>query len=431
MDGYGYPLDPYRTVGFTSRASYLLDRSSYRDPLVTYSRVPADPYGYGAAGYPVEPYIQPRYAPTAAPVYRSRPRLAQRKRNVPPQNLGPRKKPFKATQKVRFSEEKSFQKNSKGSNKSGSPATALAKETEDLHKLFRTGVDSVKLVEPKKNNGNVASKRKADSQSSKKATKSKQKAGKKQKGKKIKNAKKAKIEKEEPPSLSEEDLKALEAGLEMQRGLCKGVSEFLGIPENKEIETEIKEAGNEAAADVKAEDEKEAEKISKNAEPQRSPEEEKEAESKSFKFFSNLFEEHAELRNLYIEKCNLGSFECLVCRSVDPEKSKTFWNVVSLVMHSKMRKQLRPEHAGYGRAVSAILGWDPEKIPKVPKGVKPAFQAVKATNEVKEEAKVEAEDGKKDEVVANGMDEKEPDKDAEGNDHDGSKVEHPNETKEE
>lgn len=97
------------------------------------------------------------------------------------------------------------------------------------------------------------------------------------------------------------------------------------------------------------------------------PEELKVREEKGFEFFSKLLEDNKELRMLYMDKCNNGVFECLVCHS---KMNKKFSNLVSLVTHASnvLKTKKLPEHRGYGRAVCSLLGWDPFRIPKVPRG---------------------------------------------------------------
>eukprot|EP00250_Pteridium_aquilinum_P011693 c20243_g1_i3 orf=288-2612(+) len=92
----------------------------------------------------------------------------------------------------------------------------------------------------------------------------------------------------------------------------------------------------------------------------------KEREEKSFKFFTKLLEENKDLRNMYIEKSNSGAFECLMCHS---KMKKKFSNLVSLVTHASnvLKTKKLPEHRGYSRAVCSLFGWDPYRIPKVPK----------------------------------------------------------------
>ncbi|KAI5083156.1 hypothetical protein GOP47_0003452 [Adiantum capillus-veneris] len=421
MDGYLYNLDPHRQAAagyYAPRypSSYALERRS------SYGLPSADPFaGYGA---PYQPdTLLPRYvsAPASSPYRHRPPRTMPTRKGSPPQRLGPKKKPFKQTQKVRFSEEKvrpsTKQDTAQPANKSvkayakaapASQAASLAKETQELHSLFRTGVDTNKVEksEGKKGDANgTAKKRKADSQVQKptptKNARNAKKGKKKKKKKKPSNDNKAVVK-------AEEEIKGLEAALEMQRGLCKKVMEFLGIPElnesgvadavqsdgkveesketekdttetdkgSKEIEHDTMETDKDSMETDKGckETDKDSTKTEKKPEePQQTPEEEKEVEASSFKFFSSLFAENQELRDLYVDKCNAGSFECLVCRSVDAARSKTFWNLVSLVIHTKMRKQMRPEHAGYGHAISSVLGWDHENIPKVPRGhIRPA-----------------------------------------------------------
>ncbi|MCO5604065.1 hypothetical protein L7F22_058222 [Adiantum nelumboides] len=424
MDGYLYNLDPYRqaSAGYYAPrypASYALERrSSYADPLSPFARVPVDPYaGYGAA-YPTETLLPHRYvsAPTSPPFRQRPPRSTSRRKGSPPQNLGPRKKPFKQTQKVRFSEEKERPSSKKGSSQAAkkaektyakaapmSQAASLAKETKELHSLFRTGVDANEGVksEGKKGDANgTARKRKADSQMQNSTPTKNAKNANKQKGKKKKQAKvkeAVKTGKAERRVPTEEEIKEFEAALEMQRGFCKGVSQFLGLPETKVIAVAngVESDGNladskKAENDSKEQDEDAKETEKKHKEPQRTSEEEKEAEIAAFKFFSNLFAENQELLNLYVDKYKSGSFECLVCHCVDPSKSKTFWNVVSLVMHAKMRKQMQPEHSGYARAVSAVLGWDYQNTPKVPRNTRPATTTKKSSDQVKDATKQEA-----------------------------------------
>ncbi|MCO5592028.1 hypothetical protein L7F22_046022 [Adiantum nelumboides] len=86
------------------------------------------------------------------------------------------------------------------------------------------------------------------------------------------------------------------------------------------------------------------------------PGEEKAREEEGFLFFSNLFKENLRLRSLYIGQGNGVTLDCLVCHSINEKKS--FNEVLSLVMHATSRVKLRPEHRGYGRAVSMILGWN-------------------------------------------------------------------------
>eukprot|EP00250_Pteridium_aquilinum_P015729 c22727_g1_i1 orf=183-1607(+) len=447
MDGYLYNRDSYSisSAGYYAPSyppSYGLERRSaygppLSDSLASYSRLPIDPYsGYGApSSYQPEVVLRPRYASSAPdpPAFRSRPRPGPKKKPPPPppQNLGPRKKPFKQTQKVRFSEENGrFSKKAvqmkplqagkradKPDTRTGkapsSQASSLVKETQELHSLYRTGIDSKidRKFENKKDDRKAASmKRKAETQMQKstpvkevdESAKKKQKQKKNKKFAKDKESKKQadsspvveKAAKATPPPLTEEEAKA---ALELQRGMSKSVGEFLGVAPVVE-EPGSKEAVDVSESDAKPEDNKDGEKPSKPEEPQRTPEEEKELEEKSFNFFSKMFEDHEDLRNLYIDKCNSGSFECLVCHSIDARRSKKFWNLVSLVMHTTMRKQMRPEHRGYGRAVSAVLGWDPMKTPRVPHGSK-HIPTVDKTTEVKEDIKPETEDKTVDEEV--------------------------------
>ncbi|MCO5598097.1 hypothetical protein L7F22_052188 [Adiantum nelumboides] len=420
MDGYLYNLDPYRqaSAGYYAPrypASYALERrSSYADPLSSFARVPIDPYaGYGAA-YPPETLLPHRYvsAPTSPPFRQRPPRSTPRRKGSPPHNLGPRKKPFKQTQKVRFSEEKERPYSKKGSSQVAkkaektdakaapmSQAASLAEETKELHSLFRTWVDvneGVKFEGKKGDANGTARKRKADSQMQNSMPTKSAKNANKQKGNKKKQANVKEAVKTERRVPTEEEMKEFEADLEMQRGFCKGVSQFLGLPETKEIAGAdgVQSDGNvadskkaENGSKEQDEDAKETEK--KHKEPQRTPEEEKEAETTAFKFFSNMFAENQELLNLYVDKYKSGSFECLVCHCVDPSKSKTFWNVVSLVMHAKMRKQMQPEHSGYARAVSAVLGWDYQNTPKVPRNTRPATTTEKSSVQVKDATKQE------------------------------------------
>jgi len=229
------------------------------------------------------------------------------------------------------------------------------------------------------------------------SAKKKQKGKKNKKNGKDRNSKKPEAstpvaEKAEPYTMTEEEKKEAELALELQRGLCEHVCEFLGFPPVLE-KLETKEEAPVAESDAKPDDSKETEKPSKPEEPERTPEEENEADEKSFEYFSKLFEENQDLRKLYVDHCNSGSFECLVCYSTDAKSSKQFWNLVSLVMHTKMRKLKRPEHRGYGRAVSAVLGWDHLNTPKVPRAHRHTPAADKPKEQVEEEKEPET-DGK-------------------------------------
>lgn len=412
------------------------------DSLSSYARVPVDPYA-GYSTYQPELLPPPRYAASAraaAPTFRPRQRLGQKKKPPPAQNLGPKKKAFKQTQKINFSVEKvttpkkALQKKSlqgekkeaKSEIKAGKPqksqAESLAKETQELHSLYRTGVDpttgkkfdgiSVKKADAssgKNNNSSVAGKkRKAEPQkeSTTEAPASEKKKLKRKKNKKLAKGKKlpakkdqkpaastpvvAKAVKTEVPPLSEEEKKEVEASLELQRGMCKSVGEFLGVP------CAGREPENKEAADADGSEGKPAEAL-KPEEAQKSeeapkietltPEEEKEHEEKGFQFFSKILEENQDLRKLYIDKCNAGTFECLVCHTVDAETSKKFGNLTSLVMHASMRKQKRPEHRGYGRAVCSVLGWEPLKTPRPPRVNKDTPASDGSTKEEKEGGK--------------------------------------------
>ncbi|MCO5614279.1 hypothetical protein L7F22_068557 [Adiantum nelumboides] len=114
--------------------------------------------------------------------------------------------------------------------------------------------------------------------------------GKKNKQAKVKEA--VNIEKVERCVPTEEEIKEFEAALEMQRGFCKGVSQFLCLPKTKEIAVAdvVESDGNvvdnkKAKDDSKEQDEDAKETELKHKEPQRTPEEEKEAETTAFLVF--------------------------------------------------------------------------------------------------------------------------------------------------
>eukprot|EP00250_Pteridium_aquilinum_P015720 c22721_g1_i1 orf=665-2038(-) len=422
MDGY---RDLYHAPGYyTSRYQ---PGYGVADPLYpAYTRVPLDAYaGYGApVSYQPEFISPPRYS---APVHPLSPRRSTNPRRRPPaqsgvkrrpppvQTLAPNRKSFKKTQKntpVENSTPKkglqrnvphrrSQQKEEKAAYSADTPqkssAATLAKETQDLHSLFRTGVDpssgkkfkpSVKKadVTPGKKNGpaSLGQKRKADSQKKDDAPSSAKKSRARGKNKKFAKEKKEGVQKEEkpvastpkkvkvdPPVLTEEEKQEMEASLELQNVACKAVGEFLGVPERRE-EPE-KAEGAEASADggepceVQVNLDEAAAKSDEAPKPAPlTPEEEKELEAKGYQFFSKLLEDNQDLRKLYLDKKDAGTFECLVCHSVDPETSKKFANLTSLVMHTSMRKQKRPEHRGYGQAVCDVLGWESLRGPKRP-----------------------------------------------------------------
>lgn len=430
----------------------------------TYTRSALDAY----AGYGAPAAYQPELMPVPLhPQYLSPRRPRSPRRRPPGQNKGkrslaladsltPKKKPFKKRVSPRRDMQKQGsdrkplrreQKNA-GKRQESLAATLLAKETEELHKLFRNGVGSErKAVKPiakqahgshakkdvdlsaKKNvASNAGQKRKADEQKRegapplKKKNRGKKKKFAKEKKQDVKKVEKPvrapKVVKVEPAALTEEEKKELALSLELQKTACKGVAEFLGIPEKStEAEAEVKaeaeaegevkaaaEAKGEvkavAEAEVKAEAEAEAEKsepkqapgdgaqevVSKQL-PTLSPEEEKELEEKGFVFFSKMLEENQDLRKLYIEKKDAGTFECLVCHSVDPDTSKKFANLTNLVMHTSMRKQKRAEHRGYGKAICDILGWESLRAPKRP--VKQAKDDADNTKQVEAADKIE------------------------------------------
>lgn len=427
MDGYrdlyrapvsaGYFTSPrYQPAGYglDGRSSYTL---SAADPLLpAFARVPLDAFaGYSAPlSYQPELLPVPRYsAPvlSLSPRRRPSPRRRQPRRPPPAQNLAPKKTPFKKTQKRstvenstpkkgQVSQRKPLEKEQKVGGKPQKSLTAsLAKETQELHSLFRTGVDpstGKKVVNKKsdetpvkKSNPNVSGqKRKADAQKKDEAPFS----TKKSRGKKKKHAKKlfAKEKKEdiktdekpvvstpkavkvEPPTLTEEQKKEVEALLALQNAACKAVGEFLGVPEKRE-EPEKSEAPDASATEAKldeAQPNPDAEAQAKSDEVPKpaplTPEEEKELEEKGYKFFSKILEENQDLRNMYLEKKDAGTFECLICHSIDPTTSKKFTNLTSLVMHTSMRKQKLPEHRGYGQAVCDVLGWESPRVHKQP-----------------------------------------------------------------
>ncbi|MCO5604978.1 hypothetical protein L7F22_059153 [Adiantum nelumboides] len=409
MDGYREFLRVPVSAGYYPSSRYPV---SYSEPLYsTYPRAALDPYaGYGAhVSYPPEPL-------------------------PPPQNSYPKKTPFKKTNKgsrvenfsskgnQRKSDTKPPRKDQKDGGKSQkSPAINLAKETEELHKLFRTGVDSgKKIVQPaakqtpnrKATANGVGRKRKADGEEkeapSRKKNKGKKKKFSKQKKQEAKKDEKPaetpKAAKPEPASLTDEEKKEVELALELQKAACKAVTEFLGIPEKmQEPEPELQpeaekievvQATGEEAHTTPTEAQDKPEEASKLP-PALSAEEEKELEEKAISFFSKMLEENGELRKLYLDKKDAGTFECLVCQSVDAETSKKFANLTSLVMHTSMRKQKRPEHRGYGKAICDILGWESLR-PKRP--TKQAKVDGEDTKEVEAE-KVVGETEEKQEVI--------------------------------
>ncbi|KAI5054837.1 hypothetical protein GOP47_0030394 [Adiantum capillus-veneris] len=444
MDGYRDLLRVPVSAGYYASSRYPV---GYSDPLYSYSRAALDAYaGYGApVSYPPEPVPLPQYAQYPSPRRRMNPRRRpppqnnNKRRPAPSETLTPKKKSFKKTQKSlhveSFSSKGDLRKGKapsklqqKDVEKAKSPASTLAKETEELHKLFRTGVDNgKKIVKPvakqaagspgkKVTSNGVGQKRKADEERKEAPSKKKNKGKKKKKnakGKKQESNKEEKpvetpkVVKPEPAPLTDEQKKEMELALELQVAACKAVAEFLGIPEKvAEPEAEKSEpaeaAGNEAQEDTPTTDAQDDALPATEAQdkpeeapkpPALTPEEEKELEEKAFTFFSKTLEENSNLRNLYLEKKDAGTFECLVCHSVDAETSKKFANLTGLVMHTSMRRQKRPEHRGYGKAICDILGWESLR-PKRP--AKQAKVDGEDTTEVEVEKAVEVTEEKQD-----------------------------------
>ncbi|MCO5601213.1 hypothetical protein L7F22_055332 [Adiantum nelumboides] len=167
-------------------------------------------------------------------------------------------------------------------------------------------------------------------------------------------------------------------------------------PEPEAEKTDASQAaGEEAQVDATPTEAQSKPEEASKLPPALSAEEEKELEEKAISFFSKMLEENGELRKLYLDKKDAGTFECLVCQSVDAETSKKFANLTSLVMHTSMRKQKRPEHRGYGKAICDILGWESLR-PKRP--TKQAKVDGEDTKEVEAE-KVVGETEEKQEVV--------------------------------
>ncbi|MCO5601214.1 hypothetical protein L7F22_055333 [Adiantum nelumboides] len=219
MDGYRDFLRVPVSAGYYPSSRYPV---SYSEPLYsTYPRAPLDPYaGYGApVSYVPEPLPPPQFSPRRRMNPR-RPPLPQNnnKRRPPPADtLTPKKTPFKKTKKgsrvenfsskgQRKSDTKPPRKDQKDGGKSQkSPALNLAKETEELHKLFRTGVDSgKKIVQPtakqtpnrKATANGVGQKRKADGEEKETPSRKKNKG----KKKKFSKQKKQEAKKDEKPA---------------------------------------------------------------------------------------------------------------------------------------------------------------------------------------------------------------------------------------
>lgn len=144
-----------------------------------------------------------------------------------------------------------------------------------------------------------------------------------------------------------------EKQLELQRKACKNVIRFMGSSAGSE-ESEEEEFSN------SEEDEEEIKQTTARV---------KAREDKAFEFFVDLFEENQELRKLYVDNCNCGKFECLVCTCIGGKSIKKFGDLTGLVMHALkiLRTKKRPEHRGYGRAVCSVLGWDARRNPFLPR----------------------------------------------------------------
>lgn len=440
MDGYLLPRDSssYRPSAsasaafspyapYPSSSSYLY-QPSFPPPRDRWS-LPSGADLQSYSSYPRPPLdrhslassrsFQPETFPSRgfsrrAPEFRPRPRGGDagrpKKKPTAAQNLGPTKKISKQKQAAK-PVQKSVQQGKKegGQKEVGKKEGAkkevgkkalkvepeaekpkstknLAMETKELHDLWRSGKkrkaeEDVKEEEPPKKQEEKPMeqepKKKAKGKKNKKWGKKNKKWGKKARtdGK----AEGAENEKVGNLGMTDEEKQAI---LDLQKSVCKTVSEFLGFPAvdesakeavpTSEADGELKE-DTQVTLEVKASDKEvlpEAEGDAVQKPETLSPEELERLEGEAMTFFSKLFEENQELRKLYVDKCNNGMFDCLVCASIDGKVSKKFRNLVSLVMHAGnvSRTKKLPEHRAYGRAVCSVLEWDPLRLPKVPRG---------------------------------------------------------------
>ncbi|XP_020599625.1 uncharacterized protein LOC110039026 [Phalaenopsis equestris] len=88
-------------------------------------------------------------------------------------------------------------------------------------------------------------------------------------------------------------------------------------------------------------------------------------DGKSYDFFKGLFDEAADLRDLYLRDTAKGDFYCLACRAIGEKLWKKFFGLFAVAQHANSVSKTRNTsvHRGYARAICELLGWtiDPSR----------------------------------------------------------------------